>query len=135
MGSHDLMMTETLCWLQNRAAAACSSIHGGAIATSPGLRLARPTADGLGCEEIEMERRARGPSQACSQSLGRCLDRAATVRSSTPIQLVVVTSSGPLVEWWGKMESPHLGKGPHASGEAWGMVVGRDGNGAQALFL
>jgi hypothetical protein len=82
-----------------------------------------------------MERRARGPPQACSQSLGRCLDRAATARSSAPIQPVVVTSSGPLVEWRGKMESPHLGKGSRASGEAWGMVVGRDGNGAQALFL
>jgi hypothetical protein len=113
-----------------------SSARGGAIATSPGLRPARPTVDGLGRVEIEMERRARGFSPACSRSLGRCLDRAAAARSfSAPIQPVVVTSCGPLVEGRGKTELPHLGERPRASGEAWGTVVGRSGNGAQALFL
>jgi hypothetical protein len=50
MGSHDLMMTEMLCRLQNRVAAAFPPTRGGAIATSPGLRLARPIAVGLGAQ-------------------------------------------------------------------------------------
>jgi hypothetical protein len=48
---------------------------------------------------------------------------------SDPIRPVVATSSGPPVEGRSKTESPHLGEGPHASGEAWGTVVGRGGNG------
>jgi hypothetical protein len=42
------MTIEMLCQLQNRVAAMRSSARSGAIATSPGLRLARPTANGLG---------------------------------------------------------------------------------------
>jgi hypothetical protein len=58
------------------------------------------------------------------------------VRSfSAPIRPVVTTSSGHPVEGRGKTESLHLGEGPRASGEAWGMMVGRNGNRAQALFL
>jgi hypothetical protein len=113
-----------------------SFAHGSAIMTSRELRSARPMADVLGREEIEMERRARGFSQACSQSLGRRLDRVVAARSfSTPIRPVVATSSGPPIEGRGKTELPHLGEGPCASGEAWGTVVGRGGNGARVLFL
>jgi hypothetical protein len=88
-----------------------------------------------GHEEIETERSVRGYSPACSQSLGRRLDRAATARSfPTAIRPLVVTSAGPPVEGRGKMASLHLGECPHASREAWGMVVGHGGNGDQALF-
>jgi hypothetical protein len=88
-----------------------------------------------GREEIKTERRARGFSSACSRSLGRRLDRATVAHSfSAPIAAVVVTFRGPPVEWRGKMESPHLGEGPCASGQAWGTVVRHCGNAARALF-
>jgi hypothetical protein len=78
-----------------------------------------------GHEEIKTERRARGFSPACSQSLGRHLDRAAAVRSFfAPIRPVVATSSGPSVKGRGRMESPHLGEGPRACGEAWERWLG-----------
>jgi hypothetical protein len=113
-----------------------SFAHGGAIATSWELLSAHPTADVLGREEIETERRARGFSPACSRSLGRCPNRDAAASSfSAPIWPVVATSDGPPVEGRGKTESLHLGEGPRARGEAWEMVVGRGGNGPRALFL
>jgi hypothetical protein len=67
---------------------------------------------------------------------GRRRDGLAVARSfSAPIWPVVAISGGPPVEGRGKMESPHLGEGPHASGESWGTMVGCGGNGVSSSVL
>ncbi len=82
------------------------------------------------------DREEVGSSPEVVLERGRRRGGLAAARSfSAPIRPVVAISGGALVEGWGNTASPHLGEGPRASGEAWGMVVGRDGNGAQALFL
>jgi hypothetical protein len=71
MGGHDLMTTETLCRLQNRAAAAHSSSHSGAIVTSPELQLARPMADGLGVQGDQNGEESEGILTGLFTELGK----------------------------------------------------------------
>jgi hypothetical protein len=59
----------------------------------------------------------------------------AVVFSSKRWLMVRAMNVGSLTVLNSKTESSHLGDGPCASGEAWGMMIGHSGNGARALLL
>jgi hypothetical protein len=65
------MMTEMLCRLENRVAVARSFTRGGTIATSLGLWLARPMADGLGARGDQNGEESEGILTGLFTELGK----------------------------------------------------------------